>query len=247
MKKYVQIALRTSIDSTELARGQAMVDLISRHGMAPEQVSFNPDKFKDEFCGEKSLEQWWAAMAVLTSRGRTYKSPMSFAWRRKRAVKASGYVTHTIYNDTGQRVPGDVSITAPWDSRVDWRAVFRGLVNIFPPQIAMLHLFTGSEIGRAGPWSSFESGSFGAALDPHPPNIAWSMFFGEKFAKEGNRDQIRDAGFKLDELLDGYLFEVTDELEDIDRDFEHFSRRRAILRTLYRPGMYRIDEEPGGN
>lgn len=67
------------------------------------------------------------------------------------------------------------------------------------------------------------------------------MFFGEKFAKEGNRDQIRDAGFKLDELLDGYLLEVSDELGDIDRDFEYFFRRRAILRSLYWTGQDFVD------
>ncbi|MCC7633268.1 hypothetical protein [Stenotrophomonas rhizophila] len=242
----MKIAIRTSTDSTELTRGQAMIAILSRHGLAPEQVSFNPDRFKEEYDGEAALEKWWAAMATVRSRGRTYESPMSFAWRRKKVVKSSGYVTHRVLNDAGELVPADVGVTAQWDSRVDWRSVFRELINIFPPQIAMLHLFTSSELGRRGPWSSFEIGSFGAALDPQPPNLAWSMFFGEKFSKEGNRDQIRDAGFKVDELLDGYLIELTGELGDVGKDFENFSTRRAMLKSLYRPGMFRIDEEPSG-
>jgi len=52
MKKHVQISIRTRVNTTQLARGRALVALLERHDMTPEQVSFNPDKFKDDVLGD---------------------------------------------------------------------------------------------------------------------------------------------------------------------------------------------------
>jgi len=57
MKKSVQISIRTRVNTTELERGRALVALLESHGMTPEQVSFNPDKFKDDVLGDESLER----------------------------------------------------------------------------------------------------------------------------------------------------------------------------------------------
>lgn len=109
VRRHVLISIRTRVDTTELERGRALVELLDSHGLTPEQVSFNPDKFMDDFLGDESLERWWAAMASVRSQGRSFEAPMPFAWRRKRVVKSSGYVRHRIYNHAGKLVPGSVN------------------------------------------------------------------------------------------------------------------------------------------
>jgi hypothetical protein len=247
MKSYVQISIRTRVDTTELERGRALVALLDSHGLTPEQVSFNPDKFKDDFLGDESLERWWAAIATVRSQGRSFEAPMPFAWRRKKVVRSSGYVRHRIYNHAGKLVPGSVSISAAWNTRIDWRMFFSELVRIFPPQIGMLHLFTSREIGRRGAWSSFEIGSFGASLAPELHNIAWATYLGDEFSEEGDRAAMKREGFIVDEYANGYLVQVTASLEDLDRSFDLFSAKRAELKTLYRQGIFNIKDEPEGS
>lgn len=244
MKKYVQISIRTRVDTTELERGRELVALLDSHGLTPEQVSFNPDKFKDDFLGDESLERWWAVMATVKSQGRSFEAPMPFAWRRKRVVKSSGYVWHRVHNQAGRLVPASVSISAPWNSRIDWRLLFSELVRIFPPQIGMLHLFTPREVGQRGAWSSFEIGSFGASLAPELHNLAWATYFGDEFSVEGDRDAMKKEGFTVDEYANGYLVQVTTSLEDVDRSFDLFSAKRAKLKTLYRNELFSIKDEP---
>lgn len=244
MKNYVQISIRTRVDTTELERGRALVALLDSYCLIPEQVSFNPDKFKDDFLGDESLQRWWAAVAIVKSQGRSFEAPMSFAWRRKKTVKSSGYVRPRIYNHAGKLVPGSVSISAPWNSRTDWRMLFSELVRIFPPQIGTLHLFTSCELGRRGAWSSFEIGSFGASRAPELHNLAWATYFGDEFSEEGDRNAMKRAGFIVDEYANGYLVQVTANLEDVDRSFDLFSAKRAELKTLYRHGLFSIKNEP---
>lgn len=244
MKSYVQISIRTRVDTTDLERGRALVALLDSHGLSPEQVSFNPDKFKDDFLGDESLQRWWAAMATIKSQGYSFEAPMPFAWRRKRVVKSSGYVRHRIYNRAGKLNPGSISMSSPWSSRIDWKMLFSELARIFPPQIGMLHLFSSRELGRRGAWSSFETGSFGAALAPEVHNLAWATYFGDEFAQEGDQDAMKRAGFIIDEYTNGYLVQVTASLEDLDRSFNPFSAKRAELKTLYRHGLFSIQDEP---
>lgn len=244
MKKFVQIAIRTRIDTTDIALGRALIALLDRHGLSPEQVSFNPDKFKDEFLGDESITHWWAALATIKSQGRSYESPMPFAWRRKKAVRSTGYLRHRIHNHAGKLVPASINFTAAWGKLVDWAEFFDGLVRIFPPQIGTLHLFTERETGRRGAWASFQIGSFGASLSPELHNLAWATYFGNEFADEGDRSAMLRAGFAVREYPNGYMVQVTDRLGDVDTDFDMFSTKRAELKSLYRPGRFSILDEP---
>lgn len=122
--------------------------------------------------------------------------------------------------------------------------MFSELVRIFPPQIGTLHLFTSRELGRRGAWSSFEIGSFGASLAPELHNLAWATYFGDEFSEEGDRNAMKRAGFIVDEYANGYLVQVTANLEDVDRSFDLFSAKIAELKTLYRHGPFSIKNEP---
>jgi hypothetical protein len=245
MEQFVTIAIRTRASTTDAAVGRSLVDVLSAEGMAPQQVSHNPDKINEEF-NDGSLAAFWAEMATFKSMGRSRQSALTFAWRRKTVVKSSGYVRHGITNDAGTALPATVVIAAPWNKSVNWTRLFRSLLEIFPAQLGMLHLFTAPEIGKGGAWASFEAGSLGPYLSPQLPNLAWASYFGDEFAAEGNRQQLLGAGYDLEEYPNGYMVRVTPELQSLEANFEDFSRRRAELKSMYRAGLFSISDEPSG-
>ncbi|MCC7633267.1 hypothetical protein [Stenotrophomonas rhizophila] len=244
MRKFVVIAIRSRAETTNLAQGRALISALAAEGMAPQQVSHSSDRFAESFDGEASIAAHWAEMATISARGRTYQSPRRFAWRRRTVVKSSGYVRHGIVNDAGTQVPAAIVITAPWNKSVAWERLFRSILTLFPAQLAMLHLFTAPESVKSAAWASFEAGSLGASLSPQLPNLAWATYFGDEFAIEGNREELRDAGYRVDDFANGYMVKVTDDLQDLETNFAGFSLRRAKLKAMYRKGLFRIEEEP---
>ena len=57
--------------------------------------------------------------------------------------------------------------------------------------------------------------------------------------------RIRAAGFSVEEKGAVAIIRVTDKLSDVVDDFAHFSRRRAELKSLFRPDLFAIKHEPG--
>ncbi|RRU13845.1 hypothetical protein [Stenotrophomonas sp. 278] len=246
MKAFVKLALRSRVDTAPLEKGKELLRVLSSHGglLAPEQVSHNADRFKDAFVGEQSLEQWWSEVATLRAAGVASEYVLDFAWRRKATIRSKGYLRHTMRNRAGKLLPCTLSITAEWNRRFDWYGLFNELVDKFPPQLAMLHLFTDAE--RSSDESSvyFEAGSFGALADPQPINLAWANYYGDEFAQEGARSAMKESGFDVSERDGGYLVKVTGELSDLERDIEKFWERRRALRQHFRPGFFELPNIP---
>lgn len=70
------------------------------------------------------------------------------------------------------------------------------------------------------------------------------MAFGADHATDFDAARIRAGGFPVDEIDDVTIIRVTDKLSDVVDDFDYFSRRRAELKSLFRPGLFWITEEP---
>ena len=167
-----------------------------------------------------------------------------FAWRRKRAVKHSGYIAHTSRNIRGQIVPGSANLCSAPSDKVDWYSLFKTWCDIFPPQLGMLHLFTEPELSPEVQNNSFQIGSFNAALKPDVPNVGWAMFYGDEFANEVDADRIAALGYPIEETGSGYLVRVTSNIEDVTSDFPKFSERRAELKRLFREDFFLVKHEP---
>lgn len=88
---------------------------------------------------------------------------------------------------------------------------------------------------RAGELNSFVSGL---------TNLGWASWFGGEYAKEINEETISAAGFPIQKIGDGYLVQVTENINDVVDDFRMFSNRRAELKSLFRDGLFMIKEEP---
>lgn len=75
-------------------------------------------------------------------------------------------------------------------------------------------------------------------------NLGWANVFSEEYAAEVDEDRLRAHGFAVEAVPRGKLFTVTDNLFDVVNDFATFSRRRAELKSLFRPGLFQITDEP---
>ena len=69
-------------------------------------------------------------------------------------------------------------------------------------------------------------------------------FYGDKFAKEVDEKSIAAAGFPIQKIGNGYLVQVTENINDVVNDFPMFSKRRAELKSLFRDGLFLIKDEP---
>jgi hypothetical protein len=92
MKPYIQIAIRTRVETVGWDVGEKFIDSLSLGGglLAPEQVSHNADEFAEPFMGKAASESVWASKASIRVNGALSEFYQDFAWRRKRAIKHSG-------------------------------------------------------------------------------------------------------------------------------------------------------------
>lgn len=240
MKQYIQITIRTKAATGSWAVGEQFIGTLEEHGglLLPEQISHNPDKFIESYSGKMAMEERWAAPCTLRYDGGMVELAEEFAWRRKKAIKSSGYVSHTKRNVRGQIVPGGVSFTSAYSQNVDFHLLFRQWCHIFPPQIGMLHPFLPNELASLGRYDSFRVGSFNASLRPDIPEAAWAMFYGPDFCPRIDVERLLAAGFFVEQMGEGILVRVTECIEDVENDFPMFVRRRAELKCLFPVGFF---------
>ncbi|CAB3744430.1 hypothetical protein [Achromobacter denitrificans] len=240
MKPYIQISIRTNIETVDWDVGSRLLEsLYSNEGLlSPEFVSHNVDKVKEPFEGGAQAELFWAEKASIRANGSLSDFFLDFAWRRKRSVKSSGNVIHTFRNIRNKIVPGSARLNSVFSDKIDWYQLFKTWSEIFPPQLGMLHYFTEPELGPHEVHNSFQIGSFKAALKPEVPDSGWAMFYGDEFAEKVDADRIASAGFPIEKIGDGYLVRVTNDIQDIVADFQLFAQRRVELKSLFPEGFF---------
>ncbi len=70
------------------------------------------------------------------------------------------------------------------------------------------------------------------------------MAYGEGYAQEVDSERIRAHGFPVEVRNGVIIVRVTERLSDVIEDFPLFSRRRAELKSLFRPELFWIENEP---
>lgn len=248
-KPSVLISIDTTAETEAESFGRAFIQSLCDEDkrLVPELVSTS-ERYKDPFLGvDDFLANWWAIPVKTTVDGQA--RPDSFDgpfWKRKSTLVSRGMVNHGITDLWNHRYPSTLWFECRWAKGVDFDHLFESWVGLSRSDIGMLHVFTDSE-RRKSPTadeSSFETGSFGGPAKPGLPNIGWAMAYGESYATEVDAARIKSAGFPVDEGDGVTIVRVTDKLSDVVDDFDHFSRRRAELKALFRPDLFWIKEEP---
>ncbi|GFM84116.1 hypothetical protein PSCICN_48080 [Pseudomonas cichorii] len=240
MKQYIQMSIRTRVDTFEWEYGEKFISSLYGDGgiFLPEQISNNADKFVDLFVDKAGCRKYWEGVGSVRVNGVASPFHEDFAWRRKKAVKSKGYVRHKTTNVRSQIVPGSINFRSDCSEKINWYLLFRTWCEIFSPQLGCLHQFAGIELDPIRKNDSFQIGSFNAALRPDVPNIGWAMFYGDEFAEAVDVEKIAAAGFPIEKINNGYLVRVTEELQSVVSDFSFFFKRRADLKALFREGFF---------
>jgi hypothetical protein len=247
-KPRILISIETHAQTETTTFGERLVENLCENGsLVPEFVSTS-ETFKDRFeSKEQFLRNWWAIPRKQVDGeglafGEAFIGPM---WKRKSALASRGAIEHGSVGIRGHKSPSSIWFESRWSRHVDFDRLFSEWTELSRPEIGMLHLFTEPELQtKSEAARSFELGLFGGPMKPGLPNLGWAMAFGKSFAADVDALRIKDAGFSVLEHDGVTMVSVTDNLSDVIDNFAHFSQRRAKLKSLFRPGLFRIIEEP---
>lgn len=210
----------------------------------------------------------WASKTTMRLDGSPREFFQSFHWRRSKVAKSQGMVTFPSTNLKGTRLSGGLFFESQFKKEIDWRSIFSTWCSVLTPYGAILHPaidleqpvrnrrdvreYTLDDEISQNAWSLFSTGTFHCefragevnSLVAGLTNLGWASFLGGEHAHEVDEAAISAAGFPVQRIGDGYLVQVTDDINDVTNDFTLFSKRRAELKSLFRDGLFLIKDEP---
>ena len=157
-------------------------------------------------------------------------------YRRKNTIVGSWYISTDGYHIFSP------TIEYNWNKKIDWFILFKKLIDISKSYFGYVHVFTDQEIEPAAIGSAigcFLRGTPSGPLKKNGiPQLAWANYFGEEYVKELDLLLIKQHGFEINPLGEGYVFNITDKIEDVITNYDHFHARRQELKSLFRPGLF---------
>lgn len=216
----------------------------------------------------EDCQSHWASKATMRLNGAQTEFFEDFNWKRTKVVKSQGMVTFPSTNTKGTRLSGGLYFESQFRKEIDWRNLFEVWCLALSPYCALLHPsinldqpahndrdlrdYSFDEEVARNAWSRFSSGAFHCefragelnSLISGFTNLGWATFFGAKFVHEVDAAAISAAGFPIEKIGEGYLVQVTEDINDVVNDFAMFSDRRAELKSLFRDDLFLIKNEP---
>lgn len=238
-----------AIDRLKPQRAATFGEVTAKHGFHVEAV--------------EDCQSHWAARAKLHVNGEQREVFEDFNWKRTLVPKSQGMVTFPSTNMKGARLSGGLFFESQFKNEIDWIGIFSAWCSILSPYGAILHPAIHLErSARSEPERSlndeiiqnarsrFSTGTFHCefragelnSLITGLTNLGWASFFGGDFVKEVDEALISDAGFPIQRIGDGYLIQVTNDINDVINDFTMFSRRRSELKLLFRDDLFLIKD-----
>jgi hypothetical protein len=268
----VQIEIQTRKDLSSWETGHAILSVpFSQTGLAPQRVATLGEVTPRHGHNVESIEECephWGIKTILRSEGTAHDFTLPFNWKRKNSLKSYGDVDFSILNNILLRYPATISFCSKYKKGIDFLFLFRNWCEVTSPFAAILHPFFLEDGLKENPksvmeynneedfleqaWSRFLHGSLYAqfrfgemnSLRSGLTNLGWASWFGDEFADEVDERAISAAGFPVSRIGNGFLVQVTKQIEDVKGNFPLFSRRRAELKSLFRPGLFMIADEP---
>lgn len=275
MRYDLQIYIQTRKDLSSWEIGHAILSVpFSQAELAPQRVATLGEVTSSHGHNVESIrecEPHWGLKGTFRFEGAPRDLILPFNWKRKNAAKSQGDVSFSSVNNISLKYNSKISFDAKYKKGVDWLGLFRGWCEIASPFAAILHPFILDDGLKGKPksvmeysneedfleqaWSRFLHGSlytqfrFGElnSLRSGLTNLGWASWFGDEFADEVDEPAISAAGFPVSKIGNGYLVQVTNQMEDVKGNFPLFSKRRAELKSLFRPGLFMIADEPANH
>ncbi|WP_409524699.1 hypothetical protein [Nitrincola sp. MINF-07-Sa-05] len=210
----------------------------------------------------------WAKKAAMRVNGVQRDILEDFNWKRAVVAKSQGSVTFPSTNMKNIQLSGGLFFESQFRNEIDWSGIFTTWCSVLSPYAAILHpginldqsaqrkrdvrKYSFEEEITRNAWSRFSTGIFHCefragdlnSLVSGFTNLGWASFFGGNFVEEVDEAVISAAGFPIQRVGGGYMVQVTDDISDVINDFPTFSERRAKLKSLFRDGLFLINDEP---
>lgn len=254
-KPQIQISIVTAFDTTSWQFGRGILTNICATDLrlVPEFVG-NSEPLKCSFTDIASVEPIWAPIATIDGpQGRVWV-PWDCLWKRTKSVKNRGIMIHTKTDVSGKLRPGWLKIAADADKKINWFDLFKRLCQVARPSFATLHLFTDRET-RPGAFGvseqeevaadDFLTGAPAATLEKRGiPNLAWATYFGTSYATDMDASVLNSHGYYIEQIAEGNVLTLTDNIFDVQTGFDEFSVRRRGAKEHFRSGMFQLSCEP---
>lgn len=212
-------------------------------------------------------ESYWANMTSMSIDGAKHTFPQDFHWRRSSAIKSQGSVIFSSVMGSKSKV-SRVLFESNFGKDINWVDFFREWCDVTSPVAAVLHPFikedgphskrkdvreysyeeevsqqAWSRFLRGDIYTEFRAGELNSAVTGLT-NLGWATYLGDEFAREVNVQAIKAAGFLVSEIGGGYIIQISEKLGNVIGQYPSFSERRSQLKSLFRPGLFLIGDEP---
>lgn len=177
-------------------------------------------------------------------------------WYRDAPPAGYGGVSFTAINQKGSLNRGCVNATFDYPSGRDWLGALEHLCQGFSAYFGYVHLVTQSErVGElviGGPPGRKEEYRISSTA-PFPyighegpvlSNLGWATFLDQPFIDEALWAKIAEADYQVERIGSGGIIRLTDQMTDLIDDYPAFSNRRAQLKQMFPPDLFRIKDEP---
>lgn len=270
MKPKVGIGITTYEDIRSPEFGYALYEALvaTSPKLAPYRIDVIAERY--EVSGPQDFVSCWCNERRLIVRPKygvapSYHAPFEFGadWRTKGVLSGSGNV---FFGSRDPNDPSTLTIQHNYATRVNWKALFQRLVEVFKPAHGNLHVFTERELEIAGEGRfAFRAPITGEATftqwktkigtwgGPDPwettqrrkyrflPDLAWGNFLGVEFSGRFDRKALLETSSAPAELDRGILFHVTEKLSDVVDRHSLFEEERAKLRTVFAADFFRSE------
>ena len=204
-------------------------------------TTFSPDRFRDAgraYEGVESCEASWAGEYIMRTPDFTSFGKEDCWWRRRSApIRYLAHMHHTDKDVRGKLLFGWLAFNGAWNGKVDWWGLFHRWCAATSPTVGLLHHHQKKEPLEGPGARDFKQNFLGTSREPSLPNFGWATYLGERFRGEVDAARIAEAGFHIEELADGYIFRVTDDINDLRKNMDRFVERRQLLKSLFREGL----------
>lgn len=273
MKSKVGIGITTYLDTASHEFGEAVFNCYSNVSSKIEPNKVAVWGWKHDVTNSKEFGSRWATPRVTEWRERSKKGRLidkkealiGADWRRTGSLSGIGSVTLRPPLDTSSA--NEILIEHNYSSRIDWRSLFIGLVDLCQPSYAMLHLFTDTErqlsIGRkrfeifdrpfagedyftnwqasSGDWRRPDKWQSSERRNYRfLPQLSWGNFLGKEFKNCYSADAIKYGASRTTEIANGLAFEVTSDLIDVEKRYKEFDEVRAKLKLAFTDECFRM-------
>lgn len=220
-RKYVLISL-VSREKLTKEVGKSILSLFYKNypDLVPQFANFYEPINKPILTVEKALDYWENG---------------EFLCRRKMSIQGRWNI------GSDRNKIGCYHFEYNWSSKVEWFNLFQKLCALSKSYFGYIHVITDNESEPAEIGSTvfaFIRGTASISLKKGIPQLGWGNYFGEEYVKEIDVDLLKKHGFEIEPLGDGYVFNITPQLSDVITDYEMFDKRRTLLKSLFRPGLF---------